>query len=323
VSIQRKYIFQWVEHGLLKGEHVEDALHTSGALPDRADWRIFIERLFLWTGSVLFAVGTIFFIAYNWKELGNFAKFGLAETLIVAAIGCCIWFGTESLVGKAALFTGALFTGALLALFGQTYQTGADTYELFITWAVAILPWTAVSRLPALWILLVSILNIAVTFYFRAFPGVFGMIFNPERQLWVLFALNTVSLMLWEFFSKYVIWLRERWATRFLSFASGGLITSLVVMAIFDHDNNFNSSFIVYPLWLIAIYACYRYFIFDLFVLAGGVLSFIIVVATFLNKAMIHSGSWSGAYLIIGGTIIGLSALGGFWLKTLAQENQQ
>lgn len=323
MSNHRKHILSWAEQGLLKSEHVKEALHVSGALPDRADWRTFIERLFLWTGSVLFAVGIIFFIAYNWKDLGNFVKFGLVEFLIGAAIACCIWYGSESTAGKAALFTGALFTGALLALFGQTYQTGADTYELFITWALAMLPWTAVSRLPALWILLISILNIAVTFYFRAFPGMLGLVFNPERQIWVLFALNTVSLILWEFFSKYVIWLRERWATRFLSFASGGLITSLVVMAIFDHDYNFNSSFIVYPIWLLAIYACYRYFIFDLFVLAGGVLSFIIVVATFLSKAMIHSGSWSGAYLIIGGTIIGLSALGGFWLKTLAQENTQ
>ena len=43
--------------------------------------------------------------------------------------------------GKAALLAAALLTGGLLALIGQTYQTGADTFELFATWAALILPW--------------------------------------------------------------------------------------------------------------------------------------------------------------------------------------
>ena len=43
-------------------------------------------------------------------------------------------------VGRGAVFLAFIATGALLALFGQTYQTGADVYELFLTWALLGLP---------------------------------------------------------------------------------------------------------------------------------------------------------------------------------------
>ena len=41
------------------------------------------------------------------------------------------------MAGKAVLTLLSLLVGALLALTGQIYQTGADTYELFAWWAVA------------------------------------------------------------------------------------------------------------------------------------------------------------------------------------------
>ena len=47
----------------------------------------------------------------------------------------------------------ALLVGALLALVGQTYQTGADTFELFAVCAAAILPWVLVACFPTLWVL--------------------------------------------------------------------------------------------------------------------------------------------------------------------------
>ncbi|OGW33041.1 MAG: hypothetical protein A2X59_03895 [Nitrospirae bacterium GWC2_42_7] len=316
----RNSILKWAEQEHIAAGRVEEAMRVSRALPNKTDWHNFIDRLLLWSGTVLLAAGVIFFFAYNWKDIGSLARFGIVELLIAAAVGGCIWVGTEKPAGKASLFAASLLVGALLALFGQTYQTGADTFELFITWAVLILPWTVVSRLPAMWVLLIALVNVAVTFYFRSFPGVFGLLFGPERQLWVLFTFNSIALVLWELSSAHFIWLRERWATRLLGFAGGGLITTLAIIAIFDHRVGFNYSLILYPLWLVLIYACYRRLIFDLFLLAGGVLSVVIIVASILSRAMLYSGSWGGAYLIIGLAVIGLSALGGFWLKNIAQE---
>jgi uncharacterized membrane protein len=319
VNDHRNAILRWAEQGLVAAGRVEEAMRVSGALPDRADWRKFIDRLLLWGGSALLAAGVIFFFAYNWKDLASFAKFGLIELLIAVAVGCCAWFGTEKPAGKAALFTASLFTGALLALFGQTYQTGADTFELFGVWAILILPWVIVGRLPALWILFIALADVAVALYFHAFPSVLGLIFGPEKQLWALFVVNSAALILWELFSRYFVWLNERWATRLLGFACGGCITTLAVIAIFDGSHGFNAAFAVYTLCLIAIYVVYRHFIFDLFILAGGVLSIIIFVASVLSKTMIHRGGEGGVFLLIGFVVIGLSALGGFWLKRISQ----
>ncbi len=292
VTDHRNSILYWARQGRLAAENVEQAMREAGELPGRSDWRGFIDRLLLWGGAVLLAVGVIFFFAYNWSELSRVARLGLAELLLAVAVACCGWFSTESPAGKASLFTAAVLTGALLALFGQTYQTGADTFELFITWAVLILPWTIVGRLPALWVLLIVLVNTAITLYFMVFPGLFGLLFSTEKQLWLLFAFNTTALVLWERFSRSAEWLRERWAARLLGFASGSLITTLMLFAIFDHNEEFVlAAVIAYHLWLAAIYVCYRRFILDLFFLAGGVLSIVIVVASLLSKVMEHAGS--------------------------------
>jgi len=322
VNDHRNSILHWAQQASLAPGCVEQAMREAGQLPTRSDWQRFIDRLLLWGGAVLLAVGVIFFFAYNWNEIGRVARLWLAEFLVAGAVAASAALGTDRPAGKASLFAAALLTGALLALFGQTYQTGADTYELFITWAAAILPWTLVGRLPALWVLLIALVNTAITLYFTVFPGIFGLLFSTEKELWLLFAFNTAALFLWELFSRNIEWLRERWAARLLGFASGSLITALAMFAIFNHRAEFGfATVLVYPLWLAAIYSCYRRIIKDLFLLAGGVLSIVIVTASLLAKAMDRGGSDGGVFLFIGLVVIGLSSLGSMWLKNLARED--
>ena len=45
-----------------------------------------------------------------------------------------------------------LATGALFAYFGQTYQTGADPWQLFALWALLTLPLALAARSDALWL---------------------------------------------------------------------------------------------------------------------------------------------------------------------------
>jgi hypothetical protein len=52
-----------------------------------------------------------------------------------------------------------LFTGGLLALFGQSYQTGADVHELFFTWALLTLPFALAALSGAVWALWWTVLN--------------------------------------------------------------------------------------------------------------------------------------------------------------------
>jgi uncharacterized membrane protein len=138
-----------------------------------ADWRSFIDRLLLWCGTLLIAVGVIFFFAFNWQEMGRFAKFGLAEVPIVVSVAVCWKLGLDRLSGKAALLAATILIGALLALVGQTYQTGADPWQLFAVWALMVLPWVVIGRFGALLLFWVSLVNVALFLYFQTFPPLF------------------------------------------------------------------------------------------------------------------------------------------------------
>lgn len=320
MSHRRRDILQWAEAGRVAPENLRRALDIGGVLPRRAQWRAFLDRLLLWLGAVMLGAAAVFFLAYNWDDLGRFAKFGLAQGLVVAALAVLWWQGLERATGKAALLAAAIFTGALLALIGQTYQTGADTFELFAAWAVAILPWALLARFPALWVLWLALANLAVVLYFQAFHGIFGVLFGPERQLWLLFGLNTVALAAWEGLAKAgVAWLRERWAPRLVATASGAMATALMLMDIFDRGV-LGLGWAAWIGWMVAAYAVYRRRLKDVFVLAGGVLSAVIVAASLLMRWLSEVRFEAGALLLIGLVVIALSAAGGLWLRNVANE---
>ena len=79
MSHLRQDILEWAETGRLPPGHLRRALELGGVLPDRAGWRAFLDRLLLWLGVVMLGAGAVFFLAYNWDDLGRYAKFGLAQ----------------------------------------------------------------------------------------------------------------------------------------------------------------------------------------------------------------------------------------------------
>ena len=92
--------------------------------------------------------GLILFIAANWDEIGRFGRFGLVGAVILAG-------GLAALARPALTISGLLLgfaaTGGMMALIGQTYQTGADAWQLFALWAGLTLPWALAARSDALW----------------------------------------------------------------------------------------------------------------------------------------------------------------------------
>ena len=326
MTSSRNQILQWAKQGHLNEASLPEALYLTNAEPSPSDWRQFIDKLTLWFGSIFMAVGVIFFFAYNWQEMGRFAKFGLVEFCIVAVVATCWKLGLDRLSGKAALFAATLLIGALLALVGQTYQTGADPWQLFAVWATMILPWVVIGRFGALLLFWVGLINLSMFLYFQTFPrffGFFGLLFGSEAMLWTFFIFNTAILCLWEFAAqRQFSWLSERWPLRVLAVASGSLITTLAVWSIFEFRSFGVACPIGYLLWLAAAYFVYRHKYIDVFVLAGGVLSVIIVVTALLSHSMFNHGGNAGSFLIIGLAVISLSAVGGLWLKSIALEDK-
>lgn len=88
-------------------------------------------------GAALSGLGVIFWIAANWDSLGRFGQFALLQALIVAMCAGAILRPQARLpLSLIAL----LAVGGLFAYFGQTYQTGADPWQLFAVWSLLILP---------------------------------------------------------------------------------------------------------------------------------------------------------------------------------------
>jgi hypothetical protein len=116
-------------------------------------------------------------------------------------------------------------------------------------------------------------------------------------------------------------WLRERWSARIVATASGALITALAVWDIMDRRSFSNWGGPVWLAWLAAAYAVYRHRVKDVYVLAGGVLSVIVVVTSLLGKNLGRMDA--GGFLFVGLVIIGMSAAGGWWLRNVIKEHDE
>src|SRR2546425_507224 len=215
----RNAILGWSERGAIADARA--ALDMAGALPHAQHWRAFLDRLLLWSGAVALAAAMVFFIAHNWNDLGKLAKFALVEALVLAAALGYWRLGPEKAAGKASLLVACILFGALLALFGQTYQTGADTWELFANWAGLIAAWVIVGRFAALWILWLAVANVAIVLYFQVRPGALDIAFASERALWTLFAFDTAGPRPSELCARRFC--SSRWrSSRWRRFAEGG-----------------------------------------------------------------------------------------------------
>jgi uncharacterized membrane protein len=313
-------VLRWAEQGAIARDGLGPALRAAGVLPDAADWRRFLERLLLWIGVLCLAAALAFFVASNWSDLGRFTKFGLVQALLLAAVGVHWKLGPDRVSAKAALLGAAVLMGVLLALFGQTYQTGADTWELFATWAALILPWVLLGRLAAMWLIWIALLNVAVMLYFRVFPGVFGWISGVEHMLLLLFALDTGALAAWELAARRIAWLAQRWAARLLAVGSAAAATALALHAIFASGETSAAAAVLYPAWLVAVYLVYRRLLPDLFMLAIACLSAIVVATGGLTE---HVLDWNepGGFLLIAVVVVGMAAAAAVSLRRISAHD--
>jgi hypothetical protein len=138
---------------------VDAALGLTGARPARDEWRAFAARVSHAAGLGGLGAGVLFFVAANWQAWGLLGRFALLQLGLLLCVGVALWRPPPQRVGAAALLLATLLTGGLLALFGQSYQTGADLHELFFTWALLTLPFAGAALSGAVWALWWTVLN--------------------------------------------------------------------------------------------------------------------------------------------------------------------
>jgi uncharacterized membrane protein len=318
MSAETDLVMQWNASGAIARDDVPRALRAAGAEPDCARWLRFVEWLTIGAGSVLVAVALVFFIAANWHAMPNVARFALVEGAIVLAVAICLWRGPDSTAGQAALCAAAIATGGLLALVGQTYQTGADTWELFAAWTLAILPWTLLGRQAPLWLLMLAVVNLASQAWFARW----GMASAAGGQgaLWTLVLVNAGALALWELGRRLDLReFRADWGLRIVAAASGFAATIAGIDAIVDSRAAAPALGVAWLLWLAGVWYGFRMRRVDVFVLAVGLGSTVVVAALFLGKHLFSVAGFLSP-LLVGAVIVGIAAGGIVMLKNIARE---
>jgi uncharacterized membrane protein len=149
----------------LSSETSQWLLRSGDFQPNRAQWLQWAERLCLAAGVTSLAASMIFFIAANWSRFGHLSKFAGLQALLLACLAAALWKRPPHLLGRYALVFAIVISGTLLALFGQTYQTGANVYELFFGWAALCLPMAFAARALPAWVFWLVIFNTGAMLY--------------------------------------------------------------------------------------------------------------------------------------------------------------
>lgn len=118
--------------------------------------------------AALGGLGVIFWIAANWESLGRLGRFALLQGVVLAT--CIAALRRPALRTPAALLA-LLAIGGLFAYFGQTYQTGADAWQLFALWALLALPLCLGVRSDALWTPWALVALSAISLWVQAHTG--------------------------------------------------------------------------------------------------------------------------------------------------------
>lgn len=157
--------------GLLDARALAWALTQIGARPTPASWYRFARVQLLLLGASLVAVGTGFFVAANWDSLSAYTRMAMIAALMTGATLAGARLGLHTLSGRVAALLGGLGFGPLLALVGQTYQTGADAWELFAAWSAVLSAYALVIRFSGAWITAIVLLHTTVFLWIDQWLG--------------------------------------------------------------------------------------------------------------------------------------------------------
>jgi uncharacterized membrane protein len=179
-------------------------------------WRAWTDRGLLGVGAALILSGIVYFFAHNWDHLTNADKLALAAGAVIVSFLGAAWRGFDDLIGKTFLFAASALVGVFIAVFGQVYQTGADSYQLFTAWALLISPWVVLGRFMPLWVLWLAVLDLAWGFYVPIDSLWFGVddVSTIRLEFVGLVALNGAALVAREGIARRGLsWLDRGWAS--------------------------------------------------------------------------------------------------------------
>jgi uncharacterized membrane protein len=329
-NVRRVELDRLTEFYALDASKVDAMLDLAVARPSQNEAVVFLARCLRIAGVLSLAASVVFFIAANWSKLAVFGRFGLLELLLVAATVLAYLKPPPQFAGRAALFLAFMTTGALLALFGQTYQTGADVYELFLTWALLGLPFAVLARwsvASAAWVL---ILNAALMLFCGWNPtgGFLWMIFGGAhfQPAHLLMGAAWLNIALWFVFDFFPDGAVPAWVRRLILSCAFAFATWGAVLAIFSGEGSFDFqrthtdvlAMLVLAAAMVTVSLLALRNRDDIYPLAVIMGTFIIVSTVWIAKSL--EFQHEGSFLLLAVWLIGTSTAGGRVLMVLVRR---
>ena len=176
-------------------------MNTTGLF--NLSWQRYLNLLFLLLTVGFLTSGVVTLIAANLDYFSDLAKIYGLQTLLVVTVVLGIYCfilesrrqAKEKLKWKtySLFFVVSVLIGGLFALVGQTYQTGADVWQLFAVWTLCQLPF------------LLLFPNVASALLFAATANVAFYLFNEQNShnsMCYAVLINAGLLVISELFSK-------------------------------------------------------------------------------------------------------------------------
>lgn len=304
---------------MLDARGVGRALQLAGCAPTAAGWRTAVDRLLLGVGAALLVAGVICVVAHNWSGMQRWGRFAMAQAVLLLVFLLAVRLGPGSRYGKVVLTIAIGLVGPLLALFGQTYQTGADTFELFRGWALLSLPWVLASSYAPAWLLWLVIVEAALLLHVAALE-LWWRTWLGVAPTWLLASLfNIVALALWEYFARRFEWLSGRLGPRLIATCLMGLLTGLTCALVFSAKApGLSLAPLAWTLLMAAGYVAYRVRGIDLAMLALGWLCLTVVLLAAAGRLLFEVDAEAFTFVLGAAVLIGSSAFGRQWLRNVA-----
>lgn len=310
VPASQKNLLHLAQNGVLDLRAYERALKIIGFTPDARKWNRFLDILLLVLGAGLMVSGIYFFFAYNWADMHRFVKLGIVEALILGMVVATSRLAPTNLPGKITLTVAGVLIGALLAVYGQIYQTGADAYTLFLGWTLLMAGLVFVSRFTPMWFIWILLVNTTLLLYWDQMVEYNSPIFTAI-YLWG-FVVNGLFILAWEFFSRRTDWLVSRWTPRVLSIAVFYVITAPALILVtgewqWNRDPLVLSMSILFVIFIPIVIYVYSQKMLDLFMLTLSAISLMTVFTTWAGNLLDGLGDFTP--LVLGLLVIGQTAL--------------
>ncbi|HRD76568.1 MAG TPA: GDYXXLXY domain-containing protein [Hyphomicrobiaceae bacterium] len=268
--------------------------------------------------SLLIGFGIILWIAANWDDIPKFYRFAI----VGGALALMVLAAFLARIRVPALVGAFLAAGGLFALIGQTYQTGADPWQLFAVWAVLTLPWALAARHDLLWCCWVVVALVALVLWHATYAGGFMSSRNlgVTLSVWALATVIAVMLSPWSLIRQ---WIGESsWAFRIAYVLAGSIILQGALSGAFA-GRSIGSA---YFLGLIALggaaAALYALKPFEFFLLALTALGIDALLITGLARGILVASRWDmGSTLFIGLMAAAIVSGTGSLLVRIARQN--